>query len=211
MDRFEALRGLKRFAILGGTFDPIHNGHLETARQILKKTDVEKVIFVPAGVPPHKEILGVTDGESRLKMVSLALKNEPLMAVSDLEVHRAGTTYTVDTVEELRRELGEDVSFSFVMGADALFYLSSWKNYRRLLEICKFLVVTRPGYDTSRLKALVQQLEEEYHGELSFLEIPPVEVSSSQIRQAVKEGRSIQRLLPEAVEQFIRIQKLYRN
>ncbi len=211
MDRLKALRGLKRFAILGGTFDPIHNGHLETARQILKKTDAEKVIFIPAGVPPHKEILGVTDGMRRLKMVSLALKDEPLMAVSDLEVHRAGTTYTVDTVEELRRELGEDVSFSFVMGADALFYLSSWKNYRRLLEICKFLVVTRPGYDTRRLKALVQQLEEEYHGELSFLEIPPVEVSSSQIRQAVKEGKSIRGLLPEAVEQFIRIEKLYRN
>ena len=209
MDRFKALRGVAQFALLGGTFDPVHNGHLETARQILHRTGVNKVVFLPSGTPPHKSFFNVTDGEQRLRMVELAVEGEEGLAVSDLEVHRAGMTYTVDTVEELHRELGDGVQFHFVLGADALFYLSSWKNYERLLELCSMIAVTRPGYDTSRLKAAIGRLKEKYHSRIRFLEIPPVNISSSEIRQKVKRGESIQGLVPKAVEEYIAKTGLY--
>lgn len=207
----ETLKGAKRVAILGGTFDPIHNGHISVAKEILKKTDVEKVLFVPNGMPPHKDLEDVTSAEIRLEMARAAVENEENMYVSSIEVERKGYAYTVDTISQIKEIIGADVNLRFVMGADAFLYITSWKDYKRLLEICSFIAVTRPGYNKKELQSEINSMEAMVDCDVEIIEINPVDVSSSEIRELVRDSKSISSLVPKEVANCIQINNLYKS
>ena len=206
----KSLKNCKTFAILGGTFDPIHYGHLTTGEEILKKTDAEKVIFLPVGDPPHKTERTVTEGKYRGAMTRLAIKNHQGFVFSSVEMDRKGKTYTIDTVRQLRAELGEDKKFYFVMGADAMMLIDTWKESQELLKICSFIAVTRPGYDTAEFEKFVSELKKRQECDIKVLEIPAVDISSSRIRQYVSQGKSIKGFVPAEVEEYIKENGLYK-
>ena len=204
------LKGIKSFAILGGTFDPIHNGHISVAKEILKRTDVERILLIPSGTPPHKKAEEVTGAKTRLEMLSVAVENEENMVISSIEIDRKGLTYTVDTIAQLKEELGNGVRFKFVLGADALDYISSWKDYKRVLRMCSFIAVARPGYDKSALINRINNMENSMDCNIEFVSVVPVDISSSQIREWVRAGKNIDDFVPFGVAKYIKTNKLYK-
>jgi len=209
-DEIKSLKGIKKFAILGGTFDPIHLGHISVAEAVLDKTDVEKVLFIPSGKPPHKEREGVSDSDTRLEMAMLAIEGHKNMAVSSIEIDRGGMTYTVDTLVQLKEILGNEVEFKFITGADAIHYITTWKDYERLLHICTFIAVTRPGYNKDALAKEIEQMENHFECDIEFIEIPPVDISSSQIRENISNGISVKGMVPDKVAEYILKKGLYK-
>lgn len=209
-DDIRSLKGIKKFAILGGTFDPIHLGHISVAEAVLNKTNVEKVLFIPSGNPPHKEREGVSDSYTRLKMAKLAIEGHENMLVSSIEIDRGGITYTVDTVAQLKELLGDEVEFKFITGADAIHYITTWKDYKHLLHLCSFIAVTRPGYNKDAMAKEIEQMEAHFKCDIEFIEIPPVDISSSQIRENISNGISVKTMVPDKVEEYILKKGLYR-
>lgn len=206
--KLENLKNYKKIAIMGGTFDPIHYGHLVTGEAVCDEFKVDKVIFMPTGDPAHKD--GVTEKNHRFEMTSLAVENNENFELSTLELDRTGKTYTVDTIEELKKYCVEDVIIYFVMGADSIYQLHLWKDFEKLLKMCQFIGVTRPNYDKSKMEILVEKLNKEYKAKIHFLEIPALDISSSELRKKVEEGMSIRYLLPDKVEEYIKKINLYR-
>ena len=204
------LKGVKSFAILGGTFDPVHNGHISVAKEILKNTDVERILLIPSGVPPHKKAEEVTKAKIRMEMLNVALENEENMVISSIEIERKGLTYTVDTIAQLKEKLGEGVKFKFILGADALDYISSWKDYKRVLKMCSFIAVARPGYDKDALIKRISSMENSMDCHIEFVSVTPVDISSSQIREWVREDKNINDLVPIEVAKYIEINGLYK-
>ncbi|NPV29272.1 MAG: nicotinate-nucleotide adenylyltransferase [Firmicutes bacterium] len=198
----------QRIGIMGGTFDPIHYGHLVTAEAAREKYGLERVIFVPSGHPPHKDAREVTDFWHRYLMVLLAVVSNPYFEVSRMEYDRGGVTYTIDTVREFRRLYGAGTELFFITGADAILEILTWKQPEELLAMCRFIAATRPGYDLRQLNSL---LGEFYQGAVSVLEIPMLSISSSDLRRRVKTGLSIKYLVPEPVEFYIFQNGLYRE
>ena len=208
--QLEKLKGCKSFAILGGTFDPVHKGHVEIAKSVLKQTGAEKILFIPSGNPPHKDERMVTDKFHRLNMLNMAVEGEKDFVVSTIEIDREGKTYTIDTIRELREIFGIDVKFFFIMGADALHYIYMWKDFKELLKICSFAAVTRPGYRAAELEQDVDILTNKYGGDIHIIEIPPVNVSSSEIRDNIKSGISINDMVNSNVYDYIVKNELYK-
>ena len=206
----KSLKNCRSFAILGGTFDPVHYGHLTTGEEILKRGDVEKVIFIPSGDPPHKNDRVVTESIHRGEMTRLAIEGYENFVYSSLEMERVGKTYTIDTIKQLREVLGEDKKFYFVMGADAMLLIDTWKNSSELLKICSFIAVTRPGYDTREFISFVDDLKKRQECDIKIMEIPAVDISSSEIRECVSKGESIKGFVPEKVEKYIIENGLYK-
>ncbi|MDH7577214.1 MAG: nicotinate-nucleotide adenylyltransferase [Bacillota bacterium] len=198
----------RRIGIMGGTFDPIHYGHLVTAEAAREKYRLQRVIFVPSGHPPHKDPGTVTDFWHRYLMVILAVVSNPYFEVSRLEYERGGVTYTIDTVREFRHRYGTDTELFFITGADAILEIFTWKQSEELLAMCRFIAATRPGYDLGQLNSL---LGEFYQGAVSVLEIPVLSISSSDLRRRVKMGLSLKYLVPEGVEFYIEQHGLYRE
>jgi len=201
---------IKALGLMGGTFDPVHFGHLIAAENSRSEFGLDRVIFIPAAHPPHKEQESVLQTGHRLQMVKLAISSNPYFEISTLEQERQGPSYTVDTVEYFRSRF-PDIQIFFIMGMDSLLMFDTWQDYGRLAGLCRFIVVTRPGYvmDTSQpsLANLPQQLREN----LSLLEIPGMDISSSDIRRRVRMGLPIKYMLPSAVEGYIMEQGLYRE
>lgn len=198
--------GLKRIGIMGGTFDPVHNGHLIAAEAVREALGLEKVIFVPTGNTAYKS--GRTSsGAHRYKMTCLAAGTNKYFCVSSIETEKEGIAYTVDTVKELREKCDKDAELYFIIGADVLEDITGWKDFDRLAAMCRFAAVTRPGYNGCGFMA-VGKLRE--HGaDVCFIEAPALDISSSNIRKAVREGRSVKYLMPESVERFMRLHRLY--
>jgi nicotinate-nucleotide adenylyltransferase len=198
-----------RVGVLGGTFDPIHIGHLVSAEEVRVKLGLECVVFVPAGLPPHKLNHVMSPVEHRLAMVELAIASNPHFAVSRVDVDRFGPCYTVDTIELLRDEWGADVEIYFIMGSDSLLDILTWHNPRRLIRLCRLAVVSRPGYqvDLDELDALLPGVA----SRVQMLNAPELAISSSDIQRRVREGLSIKYQVPEAVEAYIYQHKLYQN
>jgi nicotinate-nucleotide adenylyltransferase len=198
-----------RVGVLGGTFDPIHIGHLVSAEEVRVKLRLECVVFVPAGLPPHKLDHVMSPVEHRLAMVELAIASNPHFAVSRVDVDRFGPCYTVDTIELLRDEWGADVEIYFIMGSDSLLDILTWHNPRRLIRLCRLAVVSRPGYqvDLDELDALLPGVA----SRVQMLNAPELAISSSDIQRRVREGLSIKYQVPEAVEAYIYQHKLYQN
>lgn len=205
----EELKKCKSFAILGGTFDPIHLGHIKTAKSILALTSVEKILFIPLGNPPHKDENNVSSAYHRLNMLNLAVEGEKDFLISTMEIERNGKTYTIDTIKELKKLLGNAIKFFFIIGTDELLLINTWKNYEELLKICSFIAVKRPGYKDKLLEDAVAFLTKNYDANIRIVEIPPVDVSSSEIRKNIKNGISIKGLIDEKVLNYIKENNLY--
>jgi nicotinate-nucleotide adenylyltransferase len=200
---------LRRVGVIGGTFDPIHYGHLAAAEEARVKVELEKVVFVVAGVPPHKLDEEVTPVEHRLAMVDLGIQSNPYFELSRVDVDRPGPSYTVDTMSILQERFGEDTELFFVMGLDSLVELPTWHEPDRLVRLCRLVAVSRPGFDVD-----LAGLESEVPGLASRLEIidmPEVDISSTDLQRRVREGLPIKYQVPEQVERYIREFQLYKR
>jgi len=198
-----------RVGVLGGTFDPIHIGHLVAAEEARVCLDLEKVAFVPANLPPHKLHLSVTATEHRLRMVQLAIADNPCFVLSRVDVDRFGPSFTVDTIELLRDEYGPNGELYFIMGADSLADLLTWHRPERLIRLCRIVALTRPGY-----RADLDELNRLLPGAIArvqLLEMPLLEISSTDLQRRVQMGLSIKYLVPPAVEAYIRQHGLYQD
>jgi nicotinate-nucleotide adenylyltransferase len=200
-----------KIAIMGGTFDPIHYGHLVAAEAVRDRFQLDKVIFIPAGNPPHKNIKNITDSIHRYNMTMLATATNPYFEVSRIEIDRIGITYTVDTIKELRKEYGTVVELFFITGADALLEILTWHKVEELLELCHFVAATRPGFNLKDLEQKLYEIKSKYSKEIFHIEIPSLAISSTDIRDRVKSNHTIKYLLPESVEQYIHKYGLYRE
>ena len=198
-----------RIGIMGGTFDPVHYGHLVAAEGARYSFSLEKVIFVPAGAPPHKPGQLITDPRVRYRMTCLAVASNPFFCASDMEVEREGPSFTIDTVRSVMRRHPQTRVY-FITGADALLEISTWKDFNILLSICNFVAATRPGYRLMELKEKLGPLPDSLKQNISYMEVPALAISSTDIRQRVREGRPIKYLLPESVENYIFENNLYR-
>ncbi len=196
--------------ILGGTFDPIHNGHIKLAEEAKVRLSLDEVIFVPAGKPWLKAGSYISAAEHRVKVVRLAIETYHCFKLSTVEVDRAGATYTIDTISELRAQLGEGEELFFILGWDSLARLPHWRDAAKLITMCHLVAVPRPGYelpDRDKLEAAVPGLKQN----LILLDRPRIDISATEIRQRVAQGLSIRRLVPRAVERYIRKNRLYLN
>ncbi|HPW40849.1 MAG TPA: nicotinate-nucleotide adenylyltransferase [Bacillota bacterium] len=200
-----------RIGIMGGTFDPIHYGHLAAAEAARIEFGLCKVIFMPVGNPPHKQSQAISDAEHRYRMTALATSSNSGFEVSRLEVDKAGITYTFDTMKELRNIYGEAPAIYFITGADAVLELLTWYKLGELLTLCKFIAVTRPGFDICKLEQKIAEITSKYDGEIICLEVPLLEISSTDIRERIRSGKPVKYLLPEEVEAYIHKNGLYKE
>ena len=198
----------KKIAIMGGTFDPIHYGHLVTAEAVMHEYQIDQVLFIPSGQPPHKTEGQVTPADHRYLMTLLATETNPRFFSSRIEIDRKGYTYTIDTIRELK-EMYPGSEIYFITGADAFSNILSWKNPELLLSSCHFVAATRPGYSRAKAAPQIEALMDRHADTLHYLEVPALSISSSEIRARVKEGRPIKYLLPETVENYIYKHGLY--
>lgn len=196
----------RRLGVMGGTFDPIHNGHLLTAEEAAVQFGLDEVVFVPTGHPWMKEQKEVSAPEHRYLMSVIATASNPRFSVSRIEVDRAGPTYTVDTLRELKGLNGDKVDLFFVTGADAMLEILQWKDPEEILALAHFIAATRPGYDLTRFEAEAPTR----HPNVSVMNIPALAISSTDIRKRVGEGRPIRYLVPEGVKSYIEKAGLYR-
>ena len=203
-----------RVGILGGTFDPVHLGHLIVAEQARVRLDLDRVIFIPAGQPWLRAEQPAADGPDRLRMVELAVKSNPAFEASSQEIDRPGPTYTVDTLEVLKEELSRepdaDTVLHYIIGMDALEQFHRWKDPERVVELCHLVIVNRPGHQGVDVNDVVGRYPEA-GTKLTLLNVPRIEISSTEIRKRVSEGISIRYLVPDSVEEYIREQGLYQR
>jgi nicotinate-nucleotide adenylyltransferase len=196
--------------VLGGTFDPIHSGHLVIAEAARLKFDLSRVIFVPAGQPWLKTDRKITQSIQRVEMVRLAIAGKADFEVSTVEIDRPGPSYSVDTVSILSQRLGAAARIFFLVGWDSLAELPQWQEPGKLIQLCTLAAVTRPGLSRPDL-ALLESSVPGITKSVVWLDIPPINVSSSDIRDRVARGQSIHGLVPEDVESYIKENKLYRK
>jgi nicotinate-nucleotide adenylyltransferase len=198
-----------RIGILGGTFNPVHTGHLVLAQDALERFELNRVIFVPCACPPHKSVTSLLPAEHRLRMLKLAVKGDPRFDVSDIELKRGGISYTIDTIRALKRRYPEAM-LHLIMGADALMELYLWKDVYALLEACVIIVMMRPG-TAERITPEALRLTPPWPQRLlrNLAQGHMVEISATDIRRRVAEGQSIRYLVPLAVEMYIAEHKLY--
>ncbi len=196
----------RRLGVMGGTFDPIHHGHLLTAEEALWQFELDEVVFVPTGQPWMKEDREVSPAEHRYLMTVIATASNPRFSVSRIEVDREGPTYTVETLRALKERQPNDVDLYFVTGADAILEIFHWKDTEEILSLAHFIAATRPGYDLAHFEEEAPSA----HPNVSVMNIPALAISSTDIRVRVKEGRPIRYLVPEGVKNYIEKAGLYR-
>lgn len=198
--------GLKKIGVIGGTFDPIHNGHLTAAENVREALGLDKVIFMPTGHTPYKKH-GVSSGEYRYIMARIAAESNEYFCVSSMETSKSGFSYTADTICQLRKQCDSDAEIYFITGTDVIEDITRWKDFDRLSKICCFAAVTRPGYEAG--DAVEKLIKDGIN--IKLVEAPALEISSSMIRRKTANGTTIKYLLPEAVEKYIKVHGLYRQ
>ena len=204
---------LKKIGIMGGTFNPVHHGHLVTAQEAIDQFDLDEVIFIPTGDPPHKIEDLLAHAEDRYLMTVIATSSNSNFFVSRIEIDRKGKSYTIDTVKELRKIYGSSSELYFITGVDAILEILTWKNTREIVNLTKFIAATRPGYDLSKIKELKTTLfdsEDKADRRIFIMEIPALAISSTDIRQRIKNGRPVNYLAPEGVNNYILKHGLYK-
>lgn len=198
-----------KVGIMGGTFDPIHYGHLFIAETALDKLNLDKIIFIPAGIPPHKNQSLITDSFKRVDMVKLATKKNSNFEVSTIEVNKQNTSYTIDTIKELKKYYNNKVDIFFITGDDAFINIETWKKYDELLTSTNFIVMTRSRNNSKLLDEKIELYKTKHNANVTKIEIPILEISSTDVRERIKKNNSIKYLLPEEVEKYILENKLY--
>ena len=192
---------------MGGTFDPIHLGHLATAEAVRELFTLDEILFIPAARPPHKLGKHVTDERHRLAMTQLATRSNKFFRVSDMELRRTGLSYTLDTMNELHKTFGSSTELFFIIGADSLADLSKWHAARELVDKCHFIATTRQGVDLDF--SAVENFFGAASKHIHRVTTPGLEISSTDLREKIRLGRSIKYLVPETVEEYIAEEGLY--
>jgi nicotinate-nucleotide adenylyltransferase len=193
----------RRIGVMGGTFDPIHHGHLSAANEVRHRCGLEEVVFVPTGQPWQKAHRVVSASEDRYLMTVIATASNPRFSVSRVEIDRDGPTYTVETLRELRTTY-PDAELFFITGSDALAQIVSWRDADDLFDLAHFVGVNRPGYAAADLTSFPE-------GAVTLLEVPALAISSSDLRERVAAGQPVHYLAPDGVVQYIRKRNLYRS
>ena len=212
-----------KWGLLGGTYDPIHFGHLRCAEEIREMFDLNRIIFVPASRPPHKLEADITSFYHREQMVELAIEDNPSFSFSDIEHERGGVSFSVETVESFLGKYLKDLELYFIVGQDAFHAIQTWKDWENLLVLCHFVVMTRPGYENRGLDGILpadfaarfvyDEAARGYRGPtgqvIYFREVTFLDIAASRIRARVRAGQSIHYLVPDAVRHYIRKNVLY--
>ena len=200
----------RKIGIMGGTFDPIHTGHLVIAEAVRIEYGLEKVVFIPAANPPHKQHSQVTPAKHRYIMTVMAAYSNPHFYVSSIEIERPGLSYTIDTVLALIEQYGDKTEIYFITGADTVQDLPTWRNIDHLLDLCYFIAATRPGCVCS-IDDIIKNFGMKGQERIQRLSTPELEISSTDIRERVRQGKSIKYIVPESVESYILKEGLYRQ
>lgn len=210
-----------KLGILGGTFDPIHFGHLRAAEEIREELDLEKILFIPGALPPHKDRKEITPFQDRVEMVRLALSDSSSLVVLDLEGRRKGPSYSVETLREIRAYYKNDIEMFFIIGVDAFKDIETWKEYKDLFKNSHFVVINRPGISFKELGPFVLSLgvgfektgtnsyKNRYGNLLIYKKITDMDISSTKIRDMISAGKSIRFLVPQQVIDYIVEKGLY--
>lgn len=193
-----------KLGIMGGTFDPPHLGHLICAEEVNDHFEFDRVMFIPCARPPHKDGNKVLDAQHRYEMTILATQDNPRFDVSRIELDRPGRSYSIETVRQLRKIYGQSAEIYWIVGADSILDMFIWKDVDELLTICKFIAITRPGYDLSKA-------DPRFMEKIELFKTTGVEISATKIRERIKQGKSIKYLVPLAVENYIHENGLYRH
>ena len=194
-----------KICIFGGSFDPVHNGHLHLIRQIGVGLTIDKFIIVPANISPLKLNFDMADNHHRVNMLKLALKDYyPYCVVDEYELDMGGYSYTIDTIEKLKLKYGKDNEYYFLIGSDNIRIIKMWKEYKKLLKLAKFIVVPRDNFK-------IDQIEEDVMDEIQLVFIEEIDVSSTKIRNAIKRNKSISKFVPASIEKYINKNNLYKQ
>lgn len=197
---------MKKIGILGGTFNPIHLAHLYIAYEAKNQLDLDKIIFIPAGSPPHKQDEEILRASLRYNMVYEAIKNYEDFEISNYEIKKEGYSYTYETLEKFKEE---DNELYFITGADCLMDIEKWNNPEDIFKLSKFIVFNRAGYSKKNLRIQKDKIQEKFNTTISFLDIIDLEISSSMIRERIKEGKRVDFFLPKEVLNFIEENNIY--
>lgn len=199
---------MQSIGIMGGTFNPVHIGHLIAAQEVLNKMNMDKIIFIPTGNPPHKNKDEVLSALDRYEMVKLAVRNNEEFDISDIEIKREGQTYTYDTLKELHN-IYYGIQFYFIIGFDTLKEIDTWKNINAVCSLTNFIVVNR-GNNSKEISEEILIKEKKYGQKFILVEIPDIEISSTDIRDRIKNNKSIKYLVTNEVEEYIKQKGLYK-
>ena len=200
----------KKVGIMGGTFDPIHYGHLILAQNALDTFSLDEILFVPSGTPWLKESTKVLSKNKRVSMTGMAIEDNPDFALSTIEIDREGNSYSYETVEELKR-MQPKTDFYFIMGADSLLEIERWNHPDRLMAECTLLVAVRDDCDREGLEKQIIYLTDKYQADIKILPANRIDISSTKIRRMIQEGKSVRYMLPDQVIRFIQKNHLYQQ
>ncbi len=224
---------MKRIGLFGGTFNPIHRGHLQVIQEVQAAFELDRILLIPAALPPHKEPRGVADARDRMHMIELAVADDPLLTqtvtVSDVELQRSGPSYTIDTVRYFWQKLPEETELYFIIGLDAFLEIDTWKSFRDLFLLIPFIVMTRAtaDFDDDSIQSTLEDyLQSKIAGSYRFsaaqscyldeekqpvfiFRVTPIDISSTKIREFVQKGAGIESMVPAKVEDFIKTKGLY--
>lgn len=198
---------MKKYGIIGGTFDPIHFAHLYIADEAKASLELDKIIFMPNGNPPHKSLKKVSEASIRYEMVSEGIKDFEGFTVSDYEIKKNGPSFTYETLQAFKQE---DVELFFITGADCLMDLEKWKNIKEIFKVSNFVVFSRPGFTYETLKEQKEYIENKYNTKIIFLNLKDLDISSTDIRERIRLGRNVKFFLPNSVLDIIEREKLYK-
>ncbi|MGN0132922.1 MAG: nicotinate-nucleotide adenylyltransferase [Lachnospiraceae bacterium] len=199
---------MSKIGIMGGTFDPIHNGHMQLAEQAFKQQKLDKILFIPNHIPWMKKDRKITDEVHRLEMVRLAIEAFPSYELSTVEIETGGNSYTFRTLETLRKQYPKD-EFYFILGADSLFSIESWVHPEKIMEYAVILVAVRDDCDMQKLTEQSNKLISGYHARIFTLHMPPIDISSTRIREQFYTDQMVEQMLPAKVAAYIREHHLY--
>lgn len=204
----ENFKNIKKLGIMGGTFNPIHYAHLFTSNYVLEKYNLDKIVFIPTGEPPHKKNIDLPSVEHRYNMTKIAIEDNSNFFISNIEVERHTTTYTIDTLKQIKSMCDEDIQLYFIVGTDTINQVYTWKEPENIFDLTKFIVTTRPNYT---LNEKTKQLVNKYKDKIYFCETPMLEISSTNIRKRVEQEKKVTYLLPKNVEDYIYKNNLYKT
>ncbi len=204
----ENFKNIKKLGIMGGTFNPIHYAHLFTSNYVLEKYNLDKIVFIPTGEPPHKKNIDLPSVEHRYNMTKIAIEDNSNFFISNIEVERHTTTYTIDTLKQIKSMCDEDIQLYFIVGTDTINQVYTWKEPENIFDLTKFIVTTRPNYI---LNEKTKQLVNKYKDKIYFCETPMLEISSTNIRKRVEQEKKVTYLLPKNVEDYIYKNNLYKT